>query len=228
MTDIPGGAMAARPVHFYWLLDCSSSMGVNGKIGALNFAIREAVPEMQRVADDNPSARLMIRALAFSSGARWLRDPAVAVQDFTWQDVTASGVTDMGAALRLVARELNAPPMPTRALPPVLAMVSDGQPTDDWRGGLKEVNATPWGKRAVRVAISIGDDADDAVLREFLGNPELEPIQTNNPQKLAAAIRWASTVAVKVASAPRAGDADGATNPLQPPALASDDKDDVW
>jgi uncharacterized protein YegL len=227
MTDIPGGPMAARPVHFFWLLDCSSSMGVNGKIGALNFAIREAIPEMRRVADDNPSAQLMVRSITFASSARWHHGAPAKVQDFAWQDVSANGVTDLGAALRLVAKELQTPPMPERALPPVLCLVSDGQPTDDWRRGLKDVDATPWGRRAVRVAIAIGDDADHGMLKEFLGNPELEPIQANNPQRLAAAIRWASTVAVKVASAPRSG-RDAATNPLSPPTLVGNDADDVW
>jgi uncharacterized protein YegL len=178
------------------------------------------------VADANPSAELMVRSITFANGARWHRDSPTRVQDFDWQDVPANGVTDLGAALRLASNELQTPPMPERALPPVLCLVSDGQPTDDWRGGLKDVDATPWGKRAVRVAIAIGDDADHGMLKEFLGNPELEPIQANNPQRLAAAIRWASTVAVKVASAPRSG-ADAATNPLSPPPLAGDDAD-VW
>jgi uncharacterized protein YegL len=229
MTDIPGGAMANRPVHFFWLLDTSSSMGIGGKISTLNFAVHEAIPEMKRVADDNPTAALMVRTLTFSNGARWHRDPAKQIADFTWEDITASGVTDMGAAFRMVAKELQTPPMPARALPPVLALVSDGQPTDDWRGGLAEIDATPWGKRAVRVAVKVGEAADNKdMLQEFLGNPELQPIEANNPAALVAAIRWASTVAVKVASAPKIEGGDGAVNPLAPPTLDGSDEDDVW
>jgi uncharacterized protein YegL len=112
----------------------------------------------------------------------------------------------------------------------VLALVSDGQPTDEWRAGLKALDATPWGKRAVRVAIAIGDDADRAVLKEFLANPELEPLDANSPKALAAAIRWASTVAVKAASTPVAGPgAKGlGQGPYAPPVTADDDDDDVW
>src|ERR1700683_1465271 len=43
----PGGQMAARPLHFIWLADGSGSMRVDGKIQALNNAIREAIPHMQ-------------------------------------------------------------------------------------------------------------------------------------------------------------------------------------
>ncbi|GLZ11645.1 hypothetical protein Acsp04_18800 [Actinomadura sp. NBRC 104425] len=224
MSEIPGGRMASRPLHFIWLLDCSGSMSINGKIGELNFAIREAIPEMQQAARDNPAASLVVRAITFASGADWHIAEPTPVEQFTWDDVHTYGGTDMGAAFRLAAAELRTPPMPERALRPVLAVVSDGQPTDDWRSGLREIDATPWGKRAVRVAIAIGDDADRSMLKEFLGNPELEPILAKNPKQLVAAIRWASTVAVKNASTPTV---EGDKHPTSP--LSSTDQDeDVW
>lgn len=233
MSDIPGGPMASRPVHFIWLLDCSGSMSFNGKMGKLNFAIREAIPHMQSAAEDNPAAALLVRAITFSSGASWHIGESTSIHDFSWQDVQAYGGTDLGAALHLAAAELQMPPMPERALRPVLALVSDGMPTDDWRSGLRAVDATPWGKRAVRVAVAIGDDADKGMLKEFLGNPELEPIDVHNGKQLAAAIRWVSTVAVKAASTPMGGGSEAPTKtqwqPVPPPQPAdADDDDDVW
>ena len=231
MSDIPGGPMASRPVHFIWLLDCSGSMGFNGKIGELNFAIREAIPEMQSAARDNPAATLLVRAITFSSGATWHIKEPTSIHDFTWRDVSSYGGTDLGAALHLAAAELKMPPMPERALRPVLALVSDGMPTDDWRSGLRAVDATPWGKRAVKVAVAIGDDADKSMLKEFLGNPELEPITAKNGKQLAAAIRWVSTVAVKAASTPMGGGVTltkPAGQPLPPPPPIDSDDDDVW
>ncbi|WP_405877247.1 MULTISPECIES: vWA domain-containing protein [unclassified Streptomyces] len=219
--------MASRPVHFIWLLDCSGSMSVNGKIAELNFAIREAIPEMQSAARSNPGATLLVRAVSFASGASWHINDATPVDQFTWEDLHTYGGTDMGAAFRLAAGALQTPPMPQRALPPVLALVSDGQPTDDWRSGLRAIDDTPWGKRAVRVALAIGDDADKSMLKEFLANPELEPLQAKNPRQLAAAIRWMST-AVKAASTPK-GDGGGPVQAPPPVALGKDeDEDPVW
>ncbi|GGY53142.1 tellurium resistance protein TerY [Streptomyces tanashiensis] len=229
MSEIPGGPMANRPVHFIWLLDCSYSM-LGEKIGQLNYAIREAIPEMRSVAHDNPAAQLLLRTITFSTTARWHHKDPVAVDDFTWQDVQPDGTTNLGEALHLVAGELRTPPMPERALKPVIALVSDGVPTDDWRAGLKAIDATPWGRKAVRVAIAIGADADRSVLQEFLANPELRPLDANSPKQLAAAIRWASTAAVKAASQPVAGSNDPGAKPAPyaPPVLADDDEDDVW
>lgn len=225
--NFPGGSMANRPVHFIWMLDCSGSMGVNGKIGELNFAIREAIPEMQQAAESNPAASLLVRAISFASGASWHVSEPTPVDRFAWEDVHTYGGTDMGAGFKLAAGALQTPPMPQRALPPVLALASDGQPTDDWRAGLREIDATPWGKRAVRVAVAIGDDADKSMLKEFLGNPELEPLQAKNPRQLAAAIRWMSTAVVKEASTPTVEDARPAP-PLGPTPLTKGDEDDIW
>ncbi|MFI9587629.1 tellurium resistance protein [Streptomyces sp. NPDC052236] len=222
--------MENRPVHFIWILDVSYSM-MGEKIGQLNYAIREAIPEMRSVAHDNPAAQLLLRVLTFSSTANWhIADPTP-VESFTWQDVQVDGGTNLGDALYAVARELETPPMPQRALKPVLALVSDGQPLDEWRPALKAIDATPWGKKALRVAIAIGADADRSVLQEFLANPELPVLDANSPKQLAAAIRWASTAAVKAASQPVVGGAPTAKQPAPayaPPTLDDDDDDDVW
>src|ERR671915_110041 len=94
MTMRPGGELATRPLHFIWMADCSGSMDVDGKIQSLNTAIKEAIPNMQTVADREK-------------------------------------------ALSMVAEQLRIPPMVERALPPVLVLISDGQPTDDYASGLK-------------------------------------------------------------------------------------------
>jgi uncharacterized protein YegL len=92
--------------------------------------------------------------------------------------------------------------MSDRALPPVLVLISDGQPTDDFGKGLDALLTEPWGKKAVRVAIAIGDDADLDVLRRFIAHPEIEPLQANNPEALVRHIRWVSTAVLQAASSP--------------------------
>jgi uncharacterized protein YegL len=228
MSDIPGGPMATRPVFLYWLVDCSASMSMNGKIGALNFAIREALPDLLSAAESNPAATLLVRVLAFSSEARWESETAVPIEDFFPPELEADGATALGAALRLLAEELHTPPMPTRALRPVIVLISDGMPTDDWRAGLRALDTTPWGRRSVRVAIAVGDDADRGILKEFLQNPELEPLHAGRISELARSLRWASTMAVRASSSPTAHTvpADGFTISLPP--QASLDDDDVW
>ncbi|MDQ3753306.1 MAG: VWA domain-containing protein, partial [Acidobacteriota bacterium] len=156
MSRRPGGELASRPLHFIWIADASGSMQQDGKIQALNNAIREAVPHMRKVADDNPNAQVLVRAVKFSDGAQWHISQPTPVADFAWNDILAEGETDMGKALSLVAEQLKMPPMSDRALPPVLVLISDGQPTDDWKLGLTALMNEPWGRKAVRIAVAIG------------------------------------------------------------------------
>lgn len=213
MSKRPGGELATRPLHFIWIADCSGSMSSDGKIQALNNAIREAIPHMQAVANENPNAEVLVRAIKFGSGAQWHLSQPTPVVDFKWVDLAADGVTDLGKALSMVAEQLKIPPMTDRALPPVLVLVSDGQPTDDFTGGLKALLEQPWGKKAVRVAIAIGEDADLEVLQKFIDHPELKPLQANNPEALMRHIKWASTAVLKSASSP-ASQAKDATSPV--------------
>ena len=193
----PGGEMAARPLHFIWLVDCSGSM-MGEKIQSLNYAIKQAIPDMQAAAEENPNAQLYVRAITFSDGAKWHVASPTPVQDFEWLDVEAGGLTDLGKALELVTTQLEMPPMPERALPPVLVLLSDGQPTDMYEKSLNQLMSLPWGKKAVKLAIAIGSDADKEVLARFIDHPEIPVLEANNPAALVKYIKWASTVTKQV------------------------------
>jgi len=213
-----GGPLGRRPLHFVWLADCSGSMDERGKIQSLNTAIREVIPHMQKEARDNPEARVMVRAIKFSDGAQWHVAQATPVEDFKWTDLGAGGLTAMGAALRMLADQLKMPPMEKRGLPPVLVLVSDGMPTDDFEGGLQGLMGEPWGKRAVRMAIAIGDDADLDVLQRFIGHPELKPLVAKNPEQLVSYIHWTSMTGIRTASRPPS-QPGGASAPLPQPTM---------
>ena len=231
MPKRPGGPLARRPLHFLWIADCSGSMGYGGKIQSLNYAIRNALPEMRKVAAENPYAEVMVRAMKFSSGASWHVANPVPVEQFSWDDLEANGVTDMGKALQLVAEQLDQENMPQRALPPVLVLISDGHPTDDVSSGLRDLMAQPWGTKAVRIAIAIGDDAERSVLQRFIGHPELEPLQANNAESLVTFIKWVSTAVLKSASSPASQEVnkDKPINVPLPPVPDPDVQvEDVW
>ena len=72
----PGARLAGRPLHFVFLLDASGSMAVDGKIEALNQAIRDALPHLRDLGSQNPFVEILVRAVGFSDGARWhIEDP---------------------------------------------------------------------------------------------------------------------------------------------------------
>lgn len=108
-------------------------------------------------------------------------------------------MTELGQVFDLLSAQLSIPPMPERALPPVIVLLSDGQPTDEYKKSLDRLKGMPWFKKAVKIAISIGRDADEEALIAFTGNKELV-LQANNAAALAKMIRWASTTASMVSA----------------------------
>jgi uncharacterized protein YegL len=216
MPPFPNVRLANRPLHFIYLCDCSGSMAAQGKMQALNQAIRQSLPGMARVARENPEARVLVRAVRFADRAHWHIAEPTPVERLQWHDLQAGGVTAMGEALELVADQLASPLMEERALPPVLVLISDGQPTDDFDTGLARLLRQPWAQKAVRLAIAVGHDADQEVLQQFIG-PESSasgqrragssrsprrPLQASNATALAQYIQWASTAVVGAASMP--------------------------
>jgi uncharacterized protein YegL len=200
MTERPGSTLAARPLHFFIVADCSGSMAADGKMQALNNAIRETLPHLVDVANQNPHAAVLVRSIAFSSGARWHIEQPTTVDQLEWQDLTTGGYTDLGAALDLLALQLAPPAIEERALPPAILLISDGMPTDDYKPAMGRFLDEPMGRRAVRMAVGIGRDADLEVLERFVGSSGNGALTANNPEQLVRMIRWASTHASRVAS----------------------------
>lgn len=232
----PDVQLSRRPLHFIYLCDCSGSMRASSKMQALNQAIRQSLPEMVQVSQQNPEAQILVRVLSFADQAVWhLGTPTPVDQVLQqWKDLEAGGLTAMGEAMKQLAAVLRTPPMDQRALPPVLVLISDGAPTDDFLDGLRALMAEPWAAKAVRLAIAIGHDADLEVLQQFIGTDigrnARRPLQANDSNTLARYIQWASTAVVGAASQPRSQPGGMATTnvllPDLPPTIL--DPKDVW
>ncbi len=222
-SPLPG--IARQPLHLFLLLDCSGSMAADGKIQALNVAVREALPHLNDVNETNPHAQLLLRAITFSTGARWHVQEPTPVDEVEWVSTTAGGYTDLGSAIELLLPELTTPPMAPNALPPAIVLVSDGMPTDDFDASLEALLATEWGRDSLRAGVAIGRDADRETIRRFMSDGG-QPIAASNPEQLAGALRWATTRATMLASTL----AEGLDLDLPPtPKLAGDDVTDlVW
>jgi uncharacterized protein YegL len=217
------GKMGARDLHLFFLIDASDSMKYGGKIETLNNAVREAIPHIRDVARD-AEGTIRVHALTFSTGARWLVNN-VDIKNFTWENIQPKGVTDLGRSFELLADQLTNDFENVRGYQPVMILLSDGLPTDDYEKGLDKLMATTWGQKAIRIAIAIGQEADMEVLQAFIGDTfrgELKPLQAKNASELKQYIRWASTVVSNASINPVK-----AAVPMPPTTDASVDMDDL-
>jgi uncharacterized protein YegL len=192
-----------RTMVLFFIVDSSGSM-TGSKIGALNQAIREVLPMLDDISASNADAEIKIAVLDFSSGCRWMFDEPKPASEFKsiWQDREASGLTDLGEACRELSRKLSRDAFmkaDTGAFAPVLLLLTDGEPTDDFPGGLKKLKENRWYKAAIKVAIAIGNDANKELIKEFTGNMEAV-IEVHNIDALKKLIRTVSVTASQIGS----------------------------
>ena len=206
-----GGARKVLPIIY--VLDTSGSM-FGEKIAAVNEAMHETTEVLRDISDKNPDAEVKIGALSFSSGAQWETNGLVFLEDFFWNDLTAAGVTDLGEALKELDSKLSRSAYlvsDTGFCVPVIIFMSDGQPTDNYEKALANINAgNKWFKSATKIAIAVGDDADQAVLAKVVGNSEAI-IKVTDTETLKKLIKVVSATASMVGSKSRsAADIDPA------------------
>jgi uncharacterized protein YegL len=175
-------------LHVFWLLDASSSMLIDGKIQALNYAIQNLIPDFQKVADEKPDISVYITAIRFSDVATNHIGP-VMLKDFRWVDLSAFGdKKNWGAAIDLLSLYIKE--LPENIIPPLIILVSDGSPTDNFKEALGKFLSTREGERTTRIAIAIGDACDITSMMLFTGNNRKAILQANNSEALVRFIEW--------------------------------------
>ena len=70
-----------RTATVFFIIDQSGSME-GTKIGSVNHAMGESIPEMCKIVKDSADAELDVAVLLFSNGATWLTPSPVKVEDF--------------------------------------------------------------------------------------------------------------------------------------------------
>lgn len=185
----------------FFLVDTSGSM-CGEKIGSLNDAIRETVPDLKDLSDGNPDAAIKIAVLQFDTDVRWLYPQPVESENFRWNDLQAGGLTSLGGALRELESKLHKTEYMQEAAgsyAPVIILLSDGGPTDDFASALGKIKQNDWFRHAIKVAIAVGNDADKNVLAQFTGNSEAV-IEVHNKSALKAIIKFVSVTSSQVNS----------------------------
>jgi uncharacterized protein YegL len=159
----------------FFLVDTSGAM-MGSKIGEVNSAIEEVIPELKDLSESNADAQIKIAVLEFSSGARWITpNGPIEAENFVWNDMDASGVTDLGDACSKLNEKLSAKAFMQEAsgsFAPAIFLLFEGGPTDDYKRGLEALKQNNWFKKAIKVAVAIGSDVEKSVLEVFSGSIE--------------------------------------------------------
>jgi uncharacterized protein YegL len=112
---------------------------------------------------------------------------------FTPPTIEANGSTALGSALELLSQRIDAEVTKTTAdtkgdWKPMVFLMTDGGPTDDWRRGLAEFKKR---KTGIVVACAAGTAADTNVLKEITEN--VVSLDVADSASLKAFFKWVSS-----------------------------------
>lgn len=168
--------IVTKELHVFYLIDNSGSMK-GQPIATVNYAMRETIEELKNIIAPN-DIHLKIAAMEFNTNVKWITQGErhlENVDDFIWEDVEADGRTSLGAALSLLNRSMTQDKMmhsKTGNKAPVIIVMSDGAPTDEWIESLEKLQKNEWFKQAIKIGIAIGSRADVNVLSRLVGSKE--------------------------------------------------------
>lgn len=191
-----------KVMTMFYLVDTSGSMS-GAKIGALNTAVRETLPIIKEISENNSDSKIKISVLEFSSGCDWMYPMPTEIETFEWRDLQAGGLTSLGEAYEQLSQKLSHSHgfmmEATGSFAPVIILLSDGAPTDHPEYALEKLRANKWFKVATKIAIAIGDDCIKSTLIDFTGNEEAV-LTVHNVDELKKIIRMVSVTASRVNS----------------------------
>ena len=164
--------VSRKSLVIFFLIDTSGSMK-GTKMGELNTVMEELIPEIRKIGEADTEVKIAV--LTFSDQVMWMYSEPIAIEEFEWARLSAAGVTSMGAAFEELSVRMSRNSFlnsPSLSFGPVMFLMTDGYPSDDYKKGLEALNKNSWYKFGLKAALGIGKEANDEMLAEFTGSAD--------------------------------------------------------
>ncbi|NEX19147.1 VWA domain-containing protein [Thiorhodococcus mannitoliphagus] len=177
-----------RRLPVYLLLDTSGSM-TGEPIEAVKNGVQILVSTLRQ--DPYALETAFLSVITFDSTARQVV-PLTELATFQPPPLNATGVTALGEALGLLAERIEAEVARTTAdakgdWKPLVFIMTDGAPTDDWKKGLDRLKQVRTG---VIVACAAGQGGDTSVLKQI--TEVVVALDTADASTIKAFFKWVS------------------------------------
>ena len=169
-------ASSPKPLPIILLLDTSGSMtesasviaGVHSasKISILNNAVRRMLNTFKK--EESANNEFLLSVITFGGKASLIYPPASSTR-FVFSDLPAGGSTPLGAALGIASALIEDKTMiPSRAYRPLVVLVSDGKPNDEWEKAVQDFIEIGRTSKCDRMVMGIGAEALSGEVRKML------------------------------------------------------------
>jgi uncharacterized protein YegL len=203
-----------RRLPVYLVIDCSGSMS-GDPIESVRAGIRSLVSDLKNDPQAVETAHLSV--ITFASTAQQIA-PLVDLMNFQEPHLDAVGTTSLGEALTILESCIQTeirPSAPNQRgdWSPLIFLMTDGQPTDDWEAPAQRLKE----QQAQIIACAAGTGANAAMLKRITAT--VVELHTLQPDALKAFFAWVSTAIKTTAHTPQQAPARAAPLPPPPPQI---------
>jgi len=157
-----------RVLTIFFVIETSESMA-GSKIGALNHAIEEVIPEIKNISMESEDVQIKIAVLKFDNSAEWItKNGPEEVETFVWRSLDADGLANFGEACKALNENLSTGAFLKGSNSrlktgtsgssmtysshylPIIFLFSTSEPTDNWQDELTKLKQNSWFRKAMK------------------------------------------------------------------------------
>lgn len=168
------GAQSRHLLPVFFLIDASGDM-ISTSIIEVNAAMVSLMEFLSEVNCYHPDNDIKVGVLVLDEDARWVTGPdLVDPECYKWFDLEPSGNSVVGSAFEklnsALSHEHGMICLKSGSFPPIIFLISDSLPTDDYQASLNRLRQNSIYRAASKVAFNL-PKGDNAFLQEFTRKP---------------------------------------------------------